>query len=53
MRCNATSLNCVEVMVDGDGNRVVRNSQRPDQTVTFSRGEWSAFEDSVRDGQTF
>ncbi|WP_353890603.1 DUF397 domain-containing protein [Micromonospora sp. WMMA1363] len=52
-RCDNSSPNCVEVMADGDGNRIVRNSQRPDQTVIFTDSEWSAFEGSIRGGQTF
>lgn len=52
-RCDNSGPNCVEVAVDADGTRIVRNSQRPEQQVTFDAQEWTAFVESVRDGQTF
>ena len=50
-RCDASGPNCVEVAIDADGSRIVRNSQRPEQTVVFDRDEWAAFVGSVRAGQ--
>ncbi|MGC4880343.1 DUF397 domain-containing protein [Micromonospora sp. DT43] len=52
-RCDNSGPNCVEVAIDADLNRIVRNSQRPSVQVTFDENEWSAFVDSVRAGQTF
>ncbi|MGV9213883.1 DUF397 domain-containing protein [Micromonospora sp. RB23] len=52
-RCDNSGPNCVEVAIDADLNRIVRNSQRPDEQVMFDEDEWSAFIDSVRAGQTF
>ncbi|MFG1883319.1 DUF397 domain-containing protein [Micromonospora sp. NPDC049102] len=52
-RCGSSGPNCVEVAIDADLNRIVRNSQRPDEQVTFDEREWSAFIASVRAGQAF
>jgi hypothetical protein len=52
-RCDNSGPNCVEVGIDADLNRIVRNSQRPDVQVTFDPQEWSAFTDSIRAGQNF
>ena len=50
-RCDNSGPNCVEVGIDVDGTRVVRNSQRPEQQVTFDKQEWTTFVESVRAGQ--
>ncbi|MGC4769000.1 DUF397 domain-containing protein [Micromonospora sp. DT44] len=52
-RCDVSSPNCVEVAIDANLNRIVRNSQRPDEQVTFDEDEWSTFVASVQAGQTF
>ncbi|MEU4567573.1 DUF397 domain-containing protein [Micromonospora sp. NPDC023956] len=53
-RSDNSSPNCVEVATDGAGNRHVRDSKNPASPVlTFTPDEWSAFEESVRDGQRF
>ncbi|MCX5066877.1 DUF397 domain-containing protein [Micromonospora lupini] len=52
-RCDNSGPNCVEVAVDADLNRVVRNSQRPGEQVKFDQGEWATFVASVQAGQTF
>lgn len=52
-RCDNSGPNCVEVSIDGDRNRIVRNSQRPDVQVTFDEQEWTTFTDSIRAGQMF
>lgn len=52
-RCDNSGPNCVEVAIDVDGSRIVRNSQRPETQVRFDRDEWAAFVGSVRDGQNF
>ncbi|MFI6266178.1 DUF397 domain-containing protein [Micromonospora sp. NPDC051006] len=50
-RCDNSGPNCVEVAIDVDGSRVVRNSQQPETQIRFSQREWTAFVDSVRAGQ--
>ncbi|RKN38437.1 DUF397 domain-containing protein [Micromonospora endolithica] len=52
-RCDNSGPNCVQVAIDADGNRVVRNSQRPETQVVFDQQEWETFVSSVRAGQTF
>ncbi|MGC4770118.1 DUF397 domain-containing protein [Micromonospora sp. DT44] len=52
-RCDNSGPNCVEVGVDADRNRIVRNSQRPTEQVIFDEAEWSTFVASVQAGQTF
>ncbi|MCX5065529.1 DUF397 domain-containing protein [Micromonospora lupini] len=52
-RCDNSGPNCVEVAIDADLNRIVRNSQRPGEQVTFDEHEWSTFIASVQAGQTF
>lgn len=43
---------CVEVAKLPDGGVTVRNSNDPGQTpLTFTRREWDAMIDSVRDGE--
>ena len=41
---------CVEVAESGD-KVLVRNSQDPDNELTFSRAEWEAFREGVRQGR--
>lgn len=50
-RCDNSGPNCVEVNELPTGERIVRNSQRPEITVKFDAQEWEAFTASVRDGQ--
>ncbi|PZF85057.1 DUF397 domain-containing protein [Micromonospora deserti] len=52
-RCDNSGPNCLEVAVDPDGNRVLRNSKRPEITIKIDPREWSTFVESVRAGQTF
>ncbi|WP_307871948.1 DUF397 domain-containing protein [Micromonospora sp. U21] len=52
-RCDNSGPNCVEVAVDADLNRIVRNSQRPQVQVVFDPEEWAVFVSSVRAGQDF
>jgi uncharacterized protein DUF397 len=43
--------NCVEVARLGDGQVAVRNSRVPDAPAhVFTRAEWQAFLDGVKDG---
>ncbi|MEU4477612.1 DUF397 domain-containing protein [Micromonospora sp. NPDC023966] len=53
IRCDNSGPNCLEVAVTPDGDRVLRNSQRPEITIKVDAQEWSAFVDSVRAGQSF
>jgi hypothetical protein len=52
-RCDNSGPNCVEVAIDADGSRVVRNSQRPAEQIKFDEQEWTTFVASVQAGQTF
>ncbi|MGW1450164.1 DUF397 domain-containing protein [Micromonospora sp. NPDC002411] len=52
-RCDNSGPNCVEVAIDAQQNRVVRNSQRLETQVTFDPQEWATFTGSIRDGQDF
>lgn len=51
-RCDNSSPNCPEVAADDEGNRFVRDSERPDQVVMFSPGGWDALVGSIQDGQS-
>jgi hypothetical protein len=43
---------CVEVAVTADGGRAVRDSKNPQGPVHFyTRPEWAAFVDGVKDGE--
>ncbi|SCL31827.1 protein of unknown function [Micromonospora nigra] len=54
MRCDNSSPNCVEVSATPAGDRLVRDSKNPSGPVLeFTADEWSAFEGSIRAGQTF
>ena len=52
-RCDNSGPNCVEVAVDAERNRIVRNSQQPQTQVVFNTQEWDAFVASIRAGQDF
>ncbi|MEH1166042.1 DUF397 domain-containing protein [Micromonospora sp. CPCC 205539] len=52
-RCDSNAPNCVEVAIDVDLSRVVRNSRRPEIQVVFDQQEWAIFVSSVRAGQDF
>jgi hypothetical protein len=46
--------NCVEAgpLLDGSGRVAVRHSRRPGEaTIVYSRQEWLAFVDGVKDGE--
>lgn len=40
---------CVEVALDGEGV-LLRNSERPDDVVRFTRREWEAFLLAIEEG---
>ncbi|SCL42167.1 protein of unknown function [Micromonospora pallida] len=50
-RCDNSGPNCPEVAIGDDGTRYVRDSERPDEVVTFSPAGWDALVGSIRDGQ--
>ncbi|GAB3942811.1 hypothetical protein [Micromonospora vulcania] len=43
----------LEVAIDGDLNRILRNSLRPDVQIRVSRQGWAAFIASIRSGQDY
>ncbi|GAA1870859.1 hypothetical protein GCM10009836_59420 [Pseudonocardia ailaonensis] len=52
VRSSACSMgSCVEVTRTSDGMIRIRNSTEPDQSLRFSREEWSAFLVGVRGGE--
>ncbi|MFI6783280.1 DUF397 domain-containing protein [Micromonospora sp. NPDC050276] len=52
-KCDNSGSNCLEVAIDRDRSRILRNSQRPETQIVVDEDEWLAFVDSVRAGQTF
>lgn len=44
------SASCVEVAYDDDNGVLMRNSDRPDVWLAFSRAEWTAFLAGVKQG---
>ncbi|HEY9414423.1 MAG TPA: DUF397 domain-containing protein [Pseudonocardia sp.] len=53
-RCDNSGPNCVEVAVDPtNGDRLVRNSRRPEIIIRFDQQEWTAFVGSIVEGQQF
>ncbi|MBM0275788.1 DUF397 domain-containing protein [Micromonospora tarensis] len=52
-RCDNSGPNCLEVAIDKDSNRILRNSRRPETQIVVDADEWAAFADSLRAGQSF
>lgn len=50
VRCDNSSPRCPEVTAEG-GNVLIRDSERPDEIVTFSRDGWTQFLADARDGR--
>ena len=42
---------CVEVAAATDGGVLVRNSQRPEEVLTFTAAEWRVFSSALRGGE--
>lgn len=52
-RCDNSGPNCAEVARE-DGKVYIRNSNDPSQaTVTLTDAEWTAFTESIKNGQDF
>lgn len=50
-KCDNSGPNCVEFMnVDSDVVQL-RNSQRPETTIAYTREEWTAFLEGVKAGE--
>lgn len=49
-RCDNSSPNCPEAEAQGD-NILFRDTERPDEAVTFTRQGWTQFLADVRDGR--
>ncbi|MGI5521023.1 DUF397 domain-containing protein [Micromonospora sp. CA-259024] len=52
-RCANSGPNCVEVAIDANLNRIVRNSRRPAEQIVVDKSEWKTFVESIRAGQDF
>lgn len=50
-RCDMSGPNCVEVMNVDSEIVQVRNSQRPETTIAFDRGEWTTFLAGAKAGE--